>query len=535
MASLWGDEFVVKETPTKKIIKKINTPKDPSSVIKKVTKSPAISIKDKLEMIRQEVIRVLGRYTNTTQVIRTREDLHNYIDLAISNGIISIDTETNNSLEPITCKLMGPCIYTPGGKNVYIPINHIDPITRERLPNQCTEQDIKEEFSRLVNTKIIMHNGKFDYEVIKCTCGIELTVYWDTMLGVRILDENEKRAGLKEQYIDKIDSSVEKYSIDHLFEGIEYALVDPDLFALYAATDAYMTYRLYEWQLTQFNKLGNERIKWVLLNIEMPVMQVAAEMELTGVEIDKDYADRLSKKYHKKLDCVVNKISEELQHLLPVIEEWRKTPEANFHPLSKKPNKFGEYTEQKSKSEQLADPPQLTSPTQLAILLYDVLKTPVIDKKSPRGTGGDILNQINQPVCKLILEQRGLEKLLGTYIDKIPACVCSKDNRLHAHFNQLGTDTGRFSSSDPNLQNIPSHNKQIRLMFKASDDYIDVYQVENYYDVNKFSEVETDQGWVFAQDLTTDNTLDTMKIKEISILSDDMLRIFVFNKVGDVL
>ena len=72
-------------------------------------------------------------------------------------------------------------------------------------------------------------------------------------------------------------------------------------------------------------------------------------------------------------------------------------------------------------------------------------------------------------------------------------------------------------------------------MFKASDDYVDVYQVENYYDVNKFSEVETDQGWVFAQDLTTDNTLDTMKIKEISILTDDMLRIFVFNKVGDVL
>lgn len=72
-------------------------------------------------------------------------------------------------------------------------------------------------------------------------------------------------------------------------------------------------------------------------------------------------------------------------------------------------------------------------------------------------------------------------------------------------------------------------------MFKASDDYIDVFQVENYYDVNKFSEVETDQGWVFAQDLTTDNTLDTMKIKEISILTDDMLRIFVFNKVGDVL
>ena len=82
-----------------------------------------------------------------------------------------------------------------------------------------------------------MHNGKFDYEVIKMTCGIALKVYWDTMLGVRILDENEKSAKLKDQYRDKIDSSVEKYSIDHLFEDIEYAVVDPELFALYAATD----------------------------------------------------------------------------------------------------------------------------------------------------------------------------------------------------------------------------------------------------------------------------------------------------------
>lgn len=471
MGSLWGDDFVVEKIPAKKVIKKVSSPKDPTQIIKQTRKASGLSLNDRLELIRKEVIRVLGRYADNTQVIHTREDLHKSIDLAISNGIIAIDTETNNSLEPITCKLMGPCIYTPGGKNVYIPINHVNPVTRELLPNQCTEQDIKEEFSRLSDTKILMHNGKFDYQVIKCTCGIELSVYWDTMLGVRILDENEKRAGLKEQYIDKIDSSVEKYSIDHLFKDIEYAVVDPDLFALYAATDAYMTYKLYEWQLAQFNKPGNERIKALLLNIEMPVMTIAAEMELAGMEIDADYSKRLSEKYHNKLQDVVDKTNVELEKLRPIIEEWRKTPEANFHPQSKKPNKFGEYTLQKSKSEQLADPPQLTSPTQFAILLYDVLKTPVVDKKSPRGTGEEIIKQIPQPVCKLLLEQRGLEKLIGTYIDKLPTCVCSKDSRLHAHFNQLGTDTGRFSSSDPNLQNIPSKSKNIRLMFKAAEGY----------------------------------------------------------------
>ena len=62
--------------------------------------------------------------------------------------------------------------------------------------------------------------------------------------------------------------------------------------------------------------------------------------------------------------------------------------------------------------------------------------------------------------------------LIGTYIDKLPQCVNEKTKRLHAHFNQLGTETGRFSSSDPNLQNIPSHEKAIRMMFKASDGYV---------------------------------------------------------------
>ena len=471
MGSLWGDEFVIEKTPPKKVISKIKHPKDPTQVVHMTKKTSGLSIFDKLDMIKTNVYKILGRYSQNTQVIHTREELHEYIDKAIVNGEIAIDTETNNSLEPITCKLMGACIYTPGCKNAYIPVNHVDPITRERLQNQCTEEDIKEEFARLTDVKIIMHNGKFDYQVIKCTCDIQLKVYWDTMIAVRILDENEKRAGLKEQYRDKIDSSVEKYSIEYLFEDIEYAVVDPDLFALYAATDSFMTYKLYRWQLDQFNKPGHERLKNVLMNIEMPVMQVAAEMELTGVEIDLEYAKRLSAKYHRKLDIVVNQIADELLKLEPVIQEWRKTPEANFHPQSKKPDKYGEYKLQKSKAEQLADPPQLTSPTQFAILLYDVLKTPVIDKKSPRGTGEDILLQINQPVCKLVLEQRGLEKLLGTYIDKIPKCVCEKDNRLHAHFNQLGAGTGRFSSSDPNLQNIPSHNKEIRLMFKASAGY----------------------------------------------------------------
>lgn len=468
--SLWGDEFEVpsEKKEVKKVAKKVSSPKDPKVETRKAMKSKTVSTFDKLQLIYEEVNRVLGGYTSNTRVITSKDELSQYIDEAIRNGIIAIDTETNNSLEPLTCLLMGACIYTPGQLSAYIPVHHTQPDTDILIENQLTESDIKEQFERLSNTKILMHNGKFDYEVIKCTCNCVLNIYWDTEIAARILDENEL-AGLKKQYILHIDSTQEKYDIEHLFQGIPYAYVKPEIFALYAATDAYITYRLYEWQKEQFNKPGNEKLFDLFMNVEMPVVPVCAEMELYGIEIDKEYAKRLSNKYHKKVDEVNAKIDAELSKYSDKISAWRLTKEANYKERNSKPNKTGEFTYKKSKNEQLENPPQLNSPTQLAILLYDILGTPAQDKKSPRGTGEEILQKINLPICDLILEKRGLEKLIGTYIDKIPECVNSKDNRLHAHFNQLGAGTGRFSSSSPNLQNIPSHVKEIRLMFRASD------------------------------------------------------------------
>ena len=268
------------------------------------------------------------------------------------------------------------------------------------------------------------------------------------MIASRILDENE-RENLKQQYISKIDPSIEKYSIEQLFEGVEYAIVDPEIFALYAATDAFMTYKLYLWQKEQFAIPGSERMYKLFTDIEMPIIKVCAAMEMTGIEIDKEYGERLSLKYHKKLDIIDVKIEEELAKYKDQIAKWRITPEANHK--DKKVNKKGEETWSKSKNEQLQDPPSMTSPTQLAIFFYDVLNVGVIDKKTPRGTGEEILQKIGLPICDLILEKRGLEKIIGTYVDKLPQCVLSETNRLHAHFNQIGADTGRFSSSDPNL------------------------------------------------------------------------------------
>ena len=371
-------------------------------------------------------------------------------------------------MDPLTCKLMGLCLYTPGQKNAYIPVNHINLFTRERLSNQLTEEDIKEALCSIKDdTKVIMHNGKFDYQVIKCTTGYLTKCYWDTFIGSRLLNENE-RAALKQQYINKIDPTIEKYSIEHLFEGLEYAIFEPELFALYAATDSFMTYELYMWQKAQFEMTGNERLYWLFMNVEMPIVIVTAEMELTGVCIDTEFAERLGEKYHKKLDVINAELDVELSKLKDLVDAWRLTPEANYHPekIVKGEKKFG-----KSKNEQLSDPINLTSPTQLAILLYDILKAKSVDPKQPRGTGEDILEKLDFPICKKIIEQRGILKLIGTYIDKLPKCINPKTNRVHASFLQLGADTGRFSSKDPNLQNIPSKEKSIRMLFKASPGY----------------------------------------------------------------
>lgn len=466
--SLWGDEFNL-ENNTLKILNKIKDPKEVSLAGNKKITSKKISTKDKILLIEENVNRILGQHKEDTLVIYDIKEFENYINIAIANGLIVLDTETNNSLDPITCKLMGLCLYTNGTKQCYIPINHVNIDTRERLSNQLTEQDVYTQLKRCVdnNVKFVFHNAKFDTQVIKCTCGIELPAYWDTLIGARLLNENEK-AGLKEQYILHIDEEQEKYSIENLFEKEEYAIFDPSLFALYAATDAMMTYKLYEYQLGLFHLSENKRVYNLFREIEMPCIKVIAKMELDGVAIDLEYCDRLSKKYHAKLDEMDNKIKEELAKYSDDILKWRMTPDANKCSIDANGKKT------KTKSEQLENPVNLGSPTQLAILLYDVLKVPVVDKTRPRGTGKDeleaILKQTGLKLCELLLEYKKLSKLVKAFLDTLPKEINPKTHRIHCNFKQIGADTGRQSCSNPNLQQIPSKNQEIRLMFKAQGD-----------------------------------------------------------------
>ena len=520
MEGLFGADFEINlesKSSVKKLVKKLTKEKKTEEIDpEKLLKSKKLSIKERLAIIKDRVIKILGKQIDNTITIRSLDDFSAYIDKAIQNGRIDIDTETDNSTDPVTCQMMGLCLYTPGEKQAYIPINHVDIDTNELLPNQLTYADCKAQLQRVLDKKtyIVMHNGKFDYEVIKCTSDITVPPNWDTMIGARLIDENEfknKGMSLKSIYVSKVDPSQEKYSIDSLFENIPYKYIPPELFALYAATDSMMTDKVYLWEKPFFEGEENKRLKWLAENIEMPIVQVTAEMELRGVCIDQDFGEKLKLKYNGQLAQIDEKINAELEKMSDRIAEWKLSPAANeksktyvsakskmtkekmeqMYPLI---DANGErYKETKPKVEQLEDPINLASPTQLAILFYDILGCQAVSKKAPRGTGEEELEELLKKypkleICKLILERRGIVKLITTYIDVIPDLAKHwPDGRIRYRLSSMGTDTGRFASGGDfkfldkdgnrvtlnsiNSQNIPSHNPEVRMLFKAAPGY----------------------------------------------------------------
>jgi len=390
----------------------------------------------------------LGKYQERYNVIRTEQELQEYIDAIMNNGIYAIDTETT-SLDPITTTIAGFSLYTPGQKAVYVPLNHVSYITLIKSKDQIDMDVASQQLERIKDIPAITFNGKFDYRVIKNQLGVKLNVYYDGYLASKILNENEPNSGLKAlyaKYCEKSDSSV---SFTDLFQGVPFTHVPINTGYIYAARDAEITYELYEFQ-KQFLDLSNERedlrkMAEVFWNIEMPIVTIVADTEDNGVKLDVNYCEQLSDKYHKLLE-------EKLQIFYNICDMYK--------------NEIESY-KIKTPDNKLSDPINIGSPTQVAILLYDILKLTNNDKRKPRGTGEEILKDMKHDICDAILEYRGVAKLLSTYIDKMPGEINAKTGKVHCSFNQYGAVSGRFSSSDPNMQNIPSHNDDIRKMFIA--------------------------------------------------------------------
>ena len=415
---------------------------------------------ERISTISAVVNKNLGKYADKYEVIREEEAFEQYIDACIEQGVVAIDTETD-SLDPITCLLAGICLYTPNNKAVYIPIHHISYVTGIEIDNQVPEEFAKEQFKRLVdnNVKVIMFNAKFDVRVIKNQLGVELFPHWDGYIAARLLNENEPENNLKALHNKYcLQGKGDAFTFDSLFKGIPFTHIPVNTGYLYAARDAEITYELYDFQrpfLTEDDPICIERDlqgpAYVFNHIEMPLINIVAEMEDTGVDFDFDFADKLSKEYTGKLEKIEEKFYQQCDNMAEDLTNYR--------------NRMGH-------ANKLHDPVNIGSPQQVAILLYDVIGIAPVDREKPRGTGEEILLKIDHAIAKTILEYRGVAKLLSTYIDKMPQIVNDKTGRIHASFNQMGADTGRFSSSEPNMQNIPAHNDEIRKMFKATDGYV---------------------------------------------------------------
>ena len=520
-----------------------------------------IDIKQKLKDIDEKVYQVLGKQIDNVVVIRDKESFNKYVDDCISKEYIAIDTETNNSTDVENCIIMGLCLYAPSLKQAYVPINHRDIDTNKRLDYQLTEKDVKEVLQKVIDNKtyVVMHNGKFDVKVLKHTCDIFIEPNWDTMIAAKLINENES-ASLKWQYIDKIDKDQTKYSIDELFEDVEYALVKPETFAIYAATDSKMTYDLCLYQYNEFfKKSGYEELYKLFTDVEMPIVGITAKMEMRGISIDQNLASKLKDKYEKKLSDVDNEITSILNKLKSVIDNWRSSAKASQRLIIYETEKDSERTLDKrvkshpyidSTNERrykfgnkagdvLKDPINLNAPIQRSILVYDVLGAYGVNIFKPKSCGAKELQQVAKNIklywdkqgvdlaysdddeellysddleeysedynfeegnsnirpcfenkeigqlainlCILLRIRQGLNKLINSYLKVVPK-LCShwKDGNIRFNFNSIGTQTGRFSSGGKfmfltdgkkdsiqtlNMQNIPSKNHEIRLMF----------------------------------------------------------------------
>lgn len=317
---------------------------------------------------------------------------------------IGLDTETTG-LDIFKSSLAGIGIGTES-KCAYIPLYH------ERGKNY---QGSLEALERYLNEKKIYgFNAKFDMKVLKYYLGIEFETHWCAYLGARLYNSAELTNGLKDLYVKYIDPKDESYSFRELFAN-PFTFYDPAVVAPYAAVDAMKHIRLGKWQETKLNK--NEMK--IMKNLEMPLTHDLVDIELKGVMLDLEWS----------------------KHLVELLEADLSAMEA----------------------EVAAKYPGLNpgSPKQVAEWLYDKLKLPMIDG---RKTGEAILSQYSHPLAQLVLDYRSAKKMLSTYALKM--VKDADDGVIHATFNQYGADTGRFSSSDPNLQNIP-RDSRFRRMFTA--------------------------------------------------------------------
>lgn len=374
----------------------------------------------------------------------------------------AFDTETT-SVDYMKAELVGLSFAVEVGKAAYVPLTHDYVGAPEQLDRDWVLAQLK---PLLENTDIkkIGQNLKYDANVLS-QYDIKLQgVAFDTMIESYCYNSVATRHNMDALALKYLDYKTVHFE-DIAGKGakqLTFNQIDIEKAGQYAAEDADITLRLHKAIFPALEKMP-EQLN-VYNDIEMPLMPVLAQMEQTGVLIDCDVLDQQSQDIGQRLDEL----------------------EIEAHNLAGKSFNLG-------------------SPKQLQQILFEELKIPVI-KKTPKGapsTAEEVLQELalDYPLPKIILENRGLSKLKSTYTDKLPLMVSDKTGRVHTSYHQAVTATGRLSSTDPNLQNIPIRSEQgrkIRQAFIAPNDYkivaIDYSQIE----LRIMAHLSNDKGLVTA-------------------------------------
>lgn len=379
------------------------------------------------------------------------EDLLNdLVSKLKTQTVFSIDTETT-SINPIHTDLVGISIaYNPQiiFKNGRIDVdkNSNDKTTTYYIPvfhqigEQLDTEFVIEKLKPILedeNIKKTFQNLKFDINVFRKYGVFVKGAVFDTMLASYIKNPSRKH-GLKTQALEHLDYQMK--NIEELIgtgkDQVTMECVPIEETKNYACDDAFATL-----ELTRFwNNDLTEKEKDFLYNVEVPLAVVLADMEWVGVSIDKTYLNTLS----DELKVDLEKLEKEIYELAG--------------------EKFN-----------------IASPKQVAMILFEKLeiKPPKKGKtKTGFSTNVQVLEQLapDYPIVEKIIEHRQISKLIGTYLDALPELIDPYDNRIHTSFNQTNTATGRLSSSNPNLQNIPARTQlgsKIREAFvPKNSDYV---------------------------------------------------------------
>ena len=413
------------------------------------------SMKEKVQLAKDISLDVFSDKLQRMELVDDIDRIHEYTKHIIQNGIVAVDTETNG-LDRIDGEIAGVCLYTPGEKGIYIPVGHYSYMTNKPLKGNVDKQIIKELFEQCndANVKYILHNAKFDMHILWWMIGVKIIPHWDTLIASMLLNENEEH-GLKKlwlKYCTDEQETTKVASFNSLFNGIEFNKIPPEVGYMYASFDPIMTYELYEFQ-KQFldansyicHNKGLERVANVFTDIEMPLIPVVFEMECTGVSIDTELATQLKATYTEYMNNAEQRFQDEIDKMMNKINSLQAV----------EPSKYDKLLSNGKVDINIG------SNQQLAILFYDIMGFESPDRSKPRGTGEEIISTFKHPIVDAVLEYRGMSKLLSTYIEAIPQHISKRTGKLHANFNQYGAKTGRFSSSNPNLQNIPSQKKKL--------------------------------------------------------------------------